>query len=275
MSDNNSLDVSFEEVSPGDQTETPELPSNTFFNQPEFLSSVPEQDRAIVQKYLKPVMSGWDAGINKKLEERANEVKKWSELGDYEEVQKARHFFNNFRTNGETIFAEMVKGYFQHYGDQAPAKLNELLGVKVSDFQGAEEYDYSEGEPDPNEVFQQNVMKELEEFRSWREEQQQAQVEQQLNTQLDNILGQMHTARPDIPQDYILQGISGGVDPQHIVDNYDALVKSISSQQQSRPQPPIVMGGQGSIPSGQVDVSKLDANGRKSAVEQWLAASAE
>lgn len=271
MSEPNSLNVSFEEASPDEQTETPELPSNAFFNQQEFLSAVPEQDRPIVQKYLKPVMSGWDAGINKKLEERANEVKRWAELGDYEEVQKAHTFFNNFRTNGETIFAEMVKSYFQHYGDEAPAKLNELLGVNVSDFQNQqEEYE----EPDPNEVFQQNVMKELEEFRAWREEQQQAQTEQQLNAQLDNILNQMHTTRPDIPQDYILMGISSGVDPQTIVNNYDALKQSISSQVQ-KPQPPIVMGGQGGIPSGQVDVSKLDAKGRMSAVEQWLAASSE
>ena len=105
----------------------------------------------------------------------------------------------------------------------------------------------------------------------WQQIEQEKQ-EAELNKQLDATLNQMHTVRPDIPEQFLIQGIAAGNDPKSIVELYDQITKNVGSQRPPR-TPPVVMGGQGGVPSGQVDVSKLNKEQRLAYMAQMLEAS--
>lgn len=273
------LEISFEEpASPEQPTqeEVEEAYSSAFFNGNEFLSKVPEPDQPIVRKYLEPVMKGWDGGLTEKFNKHKEEVKRWQELGDYEQVQAAHNFYNNFRSNGDQIFGNMVKAFFEHYGDQAIPQMYKVLGVDVSNVQeptGQQEgWDYSQGEPDSRDIQIQNMQQKIEQFEQWQAQQDEARLEAEAATQLDTMIADVTQSYPNIPQEFIIDRMSAGIfDGKSIEDSWNKFAESVSSQRQ-RSQPPIVMGGQGSVPSGQVDVRKLDKNGRQALAEQWLAA---
>lgn len=270
----------------GFTTETPEIASpeveeaysSAFFNGETFLQGVPEQHRGIVKQYLEPVMKGWDGGLTEKFNKHKEELGKWTTLGDLEQVQRANEFFNHFRTNGPQALGQVIMALRERYGDQFPALMQQILQVKdptMSDMsQNGQEWDYSQGEPDPNDVFRQNVTNELEELRKWREEREQADAYSAAEKQFDNTMQAMHTSRPDIPEKFIVMGLASGQDTNQIAAIWDELrQQNVGSQnQETRRNPPPVMGGQGGIPSGQVDVSKLDAKGRRALGIQWLEA---
>lgn len=262
------LDASFDDASPAPETteETVEVVEDSLGNQ--FLSKIPEQDRQIVGKYVKD----WDGNVTRKFQELRGQLKPYQELGELEQIQAAHNFYNNFRTNGTQMFGTMVKEFFKHYGEEAPAQLEKLLGVTVSNQQEPveNEWDYSQEEPDETQVQLQNVQSELEQLREFRETYEQQQLESQLEKQVDSMVSAVHNQRSDIPERFVLQGIAAGAQPEAIIAFYDE-IRSSGSQQAPRNPPPI-MGGQGGVPSGQVDVSKLDSRGRKSAVVQFLAA---
>lgn len=66
--------------SPSNQNQEPELSD---FSQ-SFLKNVEEADQAAVTKYLKQI----DSGINEKFREKDETVKKYADLGEYEELQQ-------------------------------------------------------------------------------------------------------------------------------------------------------------------------------------------
>lgn len=251
--------------------------SSAFFNGPEFLNKVPEQDRPIVAKYLQPVMQEWDGGLTKKFQTHQEEIKRWKELGEYEELQRAKQIVNHFRTNGEKVFADMFKGWVETYGPEAIPKLQQLVygeqqAPEMTDYQyGNGEFDEEESGPD--DVWRNNIEQTVQQQQEMLQRFQEAEQERVAAEALDNVWNQVHTEHPDIPEWFFLQGIAAGVGPQDIINKFGELTQGIGSQQNSRPNPPVVMGGgQGGIPSGQVDAAKLDKKGRQALAEQWLAA---
>jgi hypothetical protein len=258
------LDASFDDASPAPETtEETVVVEDSLGNQ--FLSKIPEQDRPIVGKYVKD----WDGNVTKKFQELRGQLKPYQELGDLEQIQKAHNFYNNFRTNGNQVFGQMVKGFFDHYGENAPTELNKLLGIEMPN-EEVNDWEETSEEPDPNEVFQQNVSAELEQLREFKETYEQQQLEAQLEKQVDSMVTAVHNTRSDIPEKFVLQGIAAGAQPEAIIAFYDE-IRNSGSQQAPRNPPPI-MGGQGGVPSGQVDVTNLTPQQRKAAVAQYLAA---
>ena len=233
-----------------------------------FLAKIPAQDRAIVGKYIKD----WDAGVTKRFQEYSGKLKPYEALGPVEEVQKWHNLANNFRTNPEWFFKTMWEGFQQQYGETWEEQLARILGWE--DEEMSEEYDgyeYEEsGEPDPNELFQQNVMQELEELRAWREEQMQAQVSQEENAQLDRVLTALHSKFGEFDDEGVLVRIAAHGDPIKAVNEWRQMVSKYSQNGAQR-QAPKVMGGQGGVPSEQVDTKSLRGEQRKAAVAQMLA----
>lgn len=263
------LDASFDDASPAEEpTENVEVVEDSLGNQ--FLSKIPEQDRPIVGKYVKD----WDGNVTRKFQELQGQLKPYKELGAIEEIQKARQFYDVWQNNGEQVFGNLLKGFFQHYGDEAYTKLNAMLGVEAM-AEEQQEWEYETEEEDPRDVQIQNMQAELEEFKTWREQQENYVLEQQASSQLDEMIGAMHNARSDIPEKFILQGIAAGSNPEQIIAFYDELAANRGSQNTPRNTPPPVMGGQGGVPSGQVDVSKLDRKGRTALVAQFLEAAGQ
>lgn len=266
------LDASFDDASPVTEPteEATEVVEDSLGNQ--FLSKIPEQDRPIVGKYVKD----WDGNVTRKFQELQGQLKPYKELGNLEEIQKARQFYNVWQTNGEQVFGNLLKGFFQHYGDDAYNRLNAMLGIEAAQMaEEQQEWEYETEEEDPRDIQLQNMQQELEEFRAWREQQESYVEEQQASAQLDDMLAGMHNVRADIPEKFILQGIAAGSNPEQIIAFYDELAANRGSQNTPRNTPPPVMGGQGGVPSGQVDVSKLDRKGRTALVAQFLEAAGQ
>lgn len=235
-----------------------------------FLSKVPAQDRAIVAKYIKD----WDAGVTRKFQEYAGKLKPYETLGQIEEIEKWKNLHNNFRYNTEWVFKTMYEGLLNQYGDEFESQLARILGVEGEDmseegYYQQEEYNGGQ-EYDPNEVFQQNVTQELEELRAWREEQMQSQASQEEEAQLNKVLTALHQKFGEFDDEGVLVRIAAHGDPIKAVNEWRQMVARYSQNGAQR-QAPKVMGGQGGVPSEQVNASKLRGDQRKAAVAQMLA----
>jgi hypothetical protein len=81
----------------------------------------------------------------------------------------------------------------------------------------------------------------------------------------------MHNAFGDFNDDFIVMELSKHGDVQQAMQAWNSLIGKYSSQQAPARQAPKIMGGQGGVPSGQVDTDKLRGADRKQAVANMLA----
>ena len=236
-----------------------------------FLNKIPAADRAVVGRYIKD----WDAGVTKKFQEYSGKLKPYETLGSVEELQKYVNLANNIRNNPEMAFRLMFQGFQTQYGDEFEAQLPRILGLE----EGMSEEYYPNGEQengyqpeaDPNEVFQQNVMTELEELRQWREDFQAQQLQAEENEQLNAVLQALHRQYGEFDDDGVLVQIAKHGDPHKAVQEWKAMIGRYSQNGAQR-QAPKVMGGQGGVPQDKVNVNALRGADRKAAVMNALAA---
>lgn len=238
-----------------------------------FLNGMPEEHRTLLAPYVKK----WDGQVTKKFQDYSSRLKPYEQLGKPEELQKYYNFAQNFRQDPEGLFKIMFMGLQEQYGDQFETELLRILELEAEEEAEAmsDQY-YQEDEsgnytPDPSEVFQQNVSQELQELREWRQNFEQSQEDAQGQAQLDNVLDQMHNSFGDFNDDFIVMELSKHGDVQQAMQAWNSLIGKYSSQQTPQRQAPKIMGGQGGVPSGQVDTSKLRDSDRKKAVENMLA----
>ena len=235
-----------------------------------FLSKVPANDRAVVGRYVKD----WDAGVTKKFQEYSGKLKPYEALGPVEELIKFRNLAMNLRQNPEGFFRIMFEGFQEQYGDDFESNLARILGLEEAmsdqDYNNGEYYEEGSEEPDPNELFQQNVMQELEELRAWREEQETAALQAEENQQLNAVLSALHQKFGDFDDDGVLVQIAKHGNPIQAVQEWRQMV-SRYSQNGAQRQAPVVMGGQGGVPSEKVETNGLRGAERKAAVMNMLA----
>lgn len=244
-------------------------PEETLGNQ--FLHGIPDQDRGIVAKYI----TDWDGKVTKRFQSIHDQYKPYKELGELEQLQAALNFQNNFRSNGNEVFKNMIQHWMQYHGDNALPEMLKLLGAQNAE--GPPQMTYTDdngfdpGEPpDPRDIQLQNMQEKLDQFEQWQTAQEESRQLEEANKQLDSIVQNLHNQHGDFDDTYVITQIAAGATPEKAIEAYQNLVKGISSQTPSR-TPFKTMGGQGGVPSGQVDVTKLDKVGRKAAVAQMLA----
>jgi hypothetical protein len=213
----------------------------------------------------------WDGQVTKKFQDYSSKLKPYQALGAPEELQKYYNFAQNFRQDPEGLFRLMWQGLEEQYGENFQTELARILEIQQEQAMSDEqEYEEEEAAPEVDQ-FQENVMKELNELREWRsnfERQQQEQIGQQ---QLDDVIDQMHTAYGDFNDDFIVMELSKHGNVQQAMQAWNTLIGKYSSQQAPARQAPKIMGGQGGVPSGQVDTDKLRGSDRKQAVANMLA----
>lgn len=260
----------------GTESEQPEVSSeptvveDSLGNQ--FLAKIPEQDRPIVQKYIKD----WDANVTKKFQDYASKLKPYQALGDPDEVQKYVNFGRNFRTNPEArneLFRQMWGAYQQQFGDEFEPKLLELLRLQQEQEMNDQEYEY-EGDEEPDEftVFQQNVTQTLEQLSETVGEIVGERESQQEMAQLDNIIQAMHTKFGDFNDRFILAQLATGADIPTAMAEWNKVKEEFGTQGNRRQPPRTIGGGQGGVPNEQVDTSKLKGKDRRNAVMAFLEA---
>jgi hypothetical protein len=231
-----------------------------------FLNGMPEEHRTLLSPYVKK----WDGQVTKKFQDYSTRLKPYEALGPVDELQKYYNFAQNFRQDPEGLFRLMYLGLQEQYGDQFNTELNRILQLE-QEAMSDEEVEYEEPEAPVDDQFQQNVVKELQELRQWRDSFIQQQEEQVGQQQLDGVLNQMHTAYGDFNDDFIIMELSKHGDVNQAMQAWNALLGKYSSQQAPARQAPKIMGGQGGVPSGQVDTDKLRGTDRRQAVANMLA----
>lgn len=254
----------------GDGEAVPEIDETTDFSLANpFLNGMPEEHRTLLAPYVKK----WDGQVTKKFQDYSNRLKPYEALGPVDELTKYHAFANNFRNDPENLFRMMWLGLQEQYGDSFQQELYRILQLEQEEQQMSDNQEYEEQEVNVNDQFQENVAKELEELRQWRDQFEQSQMEAEGQTQLDNVLDQMHNAFGDFNDDFIVMELSKHGDVQQAMKAWNELIGKYSSSQNSQPirQAPKVMGGQGGVPTGQVDTNKLRGADRKAAVENMLA----
>jgi len=238
----------------------------------QFLSNIPAADRAVVGRYIKD----WDAGVTKKFQSYADRIKKYEALGPEDQLTQYVNFANNFRANPEAVFRLMWEGLQEQYGEGFEQELLRILAVEqeMNEYNPFDEQqDYEQQEYDPNEVFQQNVVSELEELRSWREQQEAAAAEAEEFEQLDQVLGAMHQRFGDFDDDFILLRLGNHGDINRAMQEWNQMVQKYGGGGSPQRQAPKVMGGQGGVPTDNVDITKLRGKERRAVIANMLAAS--
>ena len=234
-----------------------------------FLNEVSPDHRAIVAPYIKK----WDAGVTKKFQDYAGKLKQYEKYGDPTQLDRYYNFGRNFERDPEAAFRLMWQGMQTQFGDNFDTELARILELQEElemsedygqDFDGA---DYQEP-IDDNTIFQQNVSSELEELRAWKEEQVAAQQSAEENQQLDSVLDAMHTKYGDFDNNWILVRLAEHGNIDRAVKEWNQMLSRYS--QGTQRQAPKVMGGQGGVPSGQIDTKSLRGKDRREIVANML-----
>jgi hypothetical protein len=253
----------------GDSEPSQNEPSEDLSLASPFLEKIPAQDRAIVGRYIKD----WDAGVTKKFQEIHGQYKPYKALGPPEQLQQYVNFANNFRADPENVFRLMWQGMQEQYGEDFDKELLRVLQLEEDgmseEYQYApEEQQYAQQEEDPTQIQLQNMAQELEDMRSWKESQEQEQVNQQEAQQLDGVLSAMHTKYGDFDDNWILVRLAEHGNVAQAVQEWNQMIGKYS--QGTQRQAPKVMGGQGGVPNGQIKTDELRGKARRETVAQML-----
>lgn len=274
-------DLSFEtngETPPAPEVE-PEPYSSQFFNGQQFVSTVPESDRSIVQKYLSPVMQEWDKGLAEKHQATAQQIKQYEELGELEKLQRASTFYDGWNADPENTVRSIL-GAIAEYSGSAEAfaeQMYNLTGIRQSPQGEQNVTDLNQGfnmdeEPNPLQAIVEQQAEALQELYDWRDQYTSSQESAQDEAALDNVMNSLHTQFGQFDDGYVLLQIANGVEPAQAVQAFQSLGQTyFGGNSQPAPRtPPKVMGGQGGVPSGQVDPRNLKPQDRRALVQQIL-----
>lgn len=215
------------------------------------LKDIPEQDRATVAKYLKT----WDGNVTKQFQKIHQEYEPYKQFGTVEDISqnlKMIELLNEDPVAFIQFVQDALKEVEMSYDEP------ENVPVPVQQQNVLPEW---EGVPQPVVEKMQNLEKMLTTLTEQVSSTQNHLTEKDQLAQLDNLMKGLHTTHGDFPDDYVLMEMSRGVPPE------DAVKKVLENLQKygssPRKPPPVLLGPGGATPSNQVDVSKLDAAGRK------------
>lgn len=210
------------------------------------LSQIPEEDRGTVGKYL----NTWDGNVTKQFQKIHDEYKPYKDLGALPDVQNAIEYMQMLNTN-PIEFISLVQQALKE------------SGVEMSDYDGYEE---------PVQQIERSVLPEWEgvpqafvDRFSQMEEMisqlndgfgnfTQGYTEREQIQQIDNLFKEMHNVHGAFDEDYVLLKMSAGMDPDQALNSWNDTISKYSSQ---RKPAPMIMGGPGGVPNGQVDFSTL------------------
>lgn len=218
------------------------------------LEQIPEEDRTTVSKYVKT----WDGNVTKKFQDYSDKLKPYETLGSPEEVQAALEVIQLMNEDPLEFYNQITVALNQHGILKEDKPMSDL---------GLPEY---EGLPEP--VVQK--IQQLEEMLSGQsskfEEFMAAQEEKKVMEQVDSLLSTLHNKHGEFDEDWVLMQMSRGISPDEAVAKFQ---KDVVQKYSSPRKPPLaLLGGAGSVPSGQADFSKMTHEERKAwAVRQLQA----
>lgn len=234
-----------------------------------YLASIPEVDRNVVAKYIK----GWQGNVTRRFQDIHNEYAPYKQLGDPEELSKAASLYNLMNESPHEIFRVLVEN--ANDIPEVAQMLQQYAGQQQQQYrpQGEFENPWAEdGIPDEFATMfiqQQQVLAALADkvlgYDSNRQEEQEA-------AQLDEVLNDLHSQYGDFDEEHVLLRMYQGMDPDSAVKDWESSIQQAINSRQSAKPPPFVLGGNGSVPHGGVDPTKLSDKDRRSYIAQQLQA---
>lgn len=237
----------------------PQIDENGLANS--FLTNIPEQDRAIVQKYVKD----WDSGVTKRFQAIHDEYKPYKELGDIERIQKAMQIVQVLEDDPQQFYNGLAQ-ILQELGDDD-------MGFDETDDLGMGQGTPDNTQIDPRDKEIADLKKAIETLSGNFEETQRASKEAQEMAELDNYLKSLHNELGDFDDDWVLVQMSRGVDAKEAITKWNSMLEeSVNSRRKAAP--PTIIPGAGSVAGGQVDPSKFNPQQRKAYIADLLNAAA-
>jgi hypothetical protein len=223
------------------------------------LGQIPDEDRTVVSKYIKD----WDGNVTKQFQKVHEQYKPYKELGDPDQIREALTWIELLNSDPVT-FINNVQEAMKEAGIE--------MSQDYDDYSVLPEY---EGLPQQFVSQFQQQQQELAELRESLQGFTQTTQEKEEQAALDNLLGMLHTEHGDFDEDWVLLQIAKGIDPDEAVNKFNTeFITKYSSPQARKPAPNLFTGAAGSVPNGQVDMSKMSkADKMAMAVEALKAAS--
>lgn len=142
-------------------------------------------------------------------------------------------------------------------------EIDDALGTNLAEEGDQQEYYDGSQQQDQNDPYakiaqlEQMITKLSSDFQG----NQQAQQDAQDMKQLDDLMQNLHTEHGAFDDEFFLVQLQKGMTPEQAIEKWNNLVDGAVNSQ-TRRTPPILMGGAGNVPGGQVDPSKLSAEDR-------------
>lgn len=250
-----------------------------------FLKDIPEAERPIVEKYVKQ----WDAGVTQRFQSVHSEYEGWKPLKDAgydpEEVSQAVALVEALNQDPQGT----VKAVAEAYGitlQQAAQAVQEAIAPvtpqqgapvgttpqlspqQAAQAQGITDQQFAQLPPEVQQRLQMvDVMAQL------FIQQQQAQEQATADKQLEDTLTALRDKHGDFNDQWVLSLAYQTGDIEGAVQQYKQLEAQLGGKQ-GTPTPgqptPTVLGSGGGLPTGSVDVTKLDNKATKDLVKQML-----
>jgi hypothetical protein len=221
-----------------------------------FLRAIPEQDRNIVQKYIKD----WDGNVTRKFQSIHEQYQPYKELGDYEELRQAMAL-NQYLQNNPVDFYNHLQETLDEMREQ---------GLIVTEEQEEQFIPQTESVQQPDRVAE--LEEQMQAFLEWQQEQVNSAEEAEQMQELDNLMDQMHTVHGDFDDDWVLLQLSRGATPEQAIEGWNSLLQSKVGSFQTRKPIPNVMGGNGAVSGSQADFGKMSRDERIAFITQSIQA---
>ncbi len=244
---------------------------------PGFLKNVPDQDRAIVAKYTKD----WDAGVTRKFQEihgtYKNQLEPWQKMGyDPETVGRMIQFVDRVNTNPAAAY-KALGDLLQENNPELWQELNNMSESYEGGEQESQEPEFEGLDPDVQQ-YMESLRSEVASLRQMYEGDKQAQAQAQqeqaqfeaFDELLDTVL-QKYGIEGDDARDWVTLQIARDVPPEEAAKKYQSFITGLQDSQKRIPTAPRIIGGQGGVPSDQVDASKLRGEARRDYIANYLA----
>lgn len=217
-----------------------------------YLEQFPEEYRDKATEVFKT----WDADVTKKFQE----YEPYKQFQEYDPnvIMAGLNLLSRVADNPKEVYDLMA----QTYGFSGEDASGQGQQTSSNSGQGVQQVQPTNEEPSVDYAAQ------IEELRQLMAEQQQARENDAAMQEFQGLLSNLKGQYGDYDEDYVLSKIAAGADPEVAVKSYFNLVESIGGKP-AQPNYP-VLGGQGGVPSNDIDFAKMGSKETKDIIAQML-----
>ncbi len=219
------------------------------------LKNIPDQDRAIVQKYMKD----WDGNVTKKFQEIHKEYEPYKAYGSVEDLASTQEIISMINDNPMEFYNRMTQA------------LRDSGMLEDDNMSGNEEVsNLPEFEGVPKEFVEkfQQTQEQLNRVMEYIEGDSTAKEQKELLQRFDARVAELHTTHGDFDEDYFITKLSQGYSEEEAIKAWNDTLEKHGSP---RKPAPINLPGNGGVPNrNQVVPSKMNKQDRISYGRQLL-----